>query len=53
MAKTQKELAFLRDLYIEDAWTHRFTELVDKHLKLDDSENLLYINAGTGNHAFA
>ena len=53
MAKTQKELAFLRDLYIEDAWTHRFTELVDKHLKLDESENLLYINAGTGNHSFA
>ena len=53
MAKTQKELAFLRDLYIEDAWTKRFTELVDKHLKLDESENLLYINAGTGNHAFA
>ncbi len=53
MAKTQKELAFLRDLYIEDAWTHRFTELVDKYLKLDESENLLYINAGTGNHAFA
>lgn len=53
MAKTQKELAFLRDLYIEDAWTHRFTELVDKHLKLDESENLLYLNAGTGNHAFA
>jgi len=53
MAKTQKELAFLRDLYIEDAWTRRFTELVDKHLKLDESENLLYLNAGTGNHAFA
>lgn len=53
MKKTQKELAFLRDLYIEDAWTQRFAELVDKHLKLDEAENLLYINAGTGGHAFA
>lgn len=53
MKKTQKELAFLRDLYIEDAWTHRFTDLVDKHLKIDEAENLLYLNAGTGGHAFA
>lgn len=51
--KTQKELAFLRDLYIEDAWTNRFTEHVDKHIKLDEAENLLYLNAGTGGHAFA
>lgn len=51
MAKTQKELAFLRDLYVQDDWTRRFTELVDKHIDLSDSENLLYINAGTGGHA--
>lgn len=51
MAKTQKELAFIRDLYIQDEWTRRFTELVDKHLDLSDSENLLYMNAGTGTHA--
>lgn len=50
MAKTQKELAFLRDL-IADEWTLSFTALVDKHLDLGDSENLLYINAGTGGHA--
>lgn len=53
MAKTQKELAFLRDLYIQDEWTRRFTDLVDKHMDLRDSENLLYINAGTGAHAMA
>jgi ubiquinone/menaquinone biosynthesis C-methylase UbiE len=53
MAKTEKELAFLRDLYINDAWTRRFTDLVDKHLKFSKEENLLYINAGTGDHAFA
>jgi len=53
MAKTEKELAFLRDLYINEAWTQRFTDLVDKHLKFSKEENLLYINAGTGSHAFA
>lgn len=53
MAKTQKELAFLRDLYIQDEWTRRFTDLVDKHMDLRDSENMLYINAGTGAHAMA
>lgn len=51
MTKTRKELAFLRDLYVQDDWTRRFTELVDKHIDLSDSENLLYINAGTGGHA--
>jgi ubiquinone/menaquinone biosynthesis C-methylase UbiE len=53
MAKTQKELAFLRDLYIQDEWTRRFTDLVDRHMDLRDSENMLYINAGTGGHALA
>src|SRR5436190_1909085 len=53
MTKTQKELAFLTDLSIANEWTQRFADLVDKHLDLDDSENLLYINAGTGSHAMA
>ena len=52
MAKTQKERAFLRDLYINAEWTKRFTDLVDKHVGLDDVENLLYLNAGTGEHCF-
>ena len=53
MPKTEKELAFLRDLYINDEWTKRFTDLVDKHLTFSKEENFLYINAGTGSHAFA
>lgn len=53
MAKTQKELAFLRDLAVDGEWTQRFADLVDKHLDLSDAENLLYINAGTGGHAIA
>ena len=54
MAKTEKELAFLRDLYISDEWTRRFTDLVDKHMEISkDDENFLYVNAGTGTHCFA
>ncbi len=53
MAKTQKELAFLRDLYVQDEWTRRFTDVVDKHIDLADSDNLVYLNAGTGSHALA
>ena len=51
MPKSPREIAFLRDLYIQEDWTKRFTGLVDKHIDLADSENLLYINAGTGGHA--
>lgn len=53
MAKTQKELAFLLDLSVAPDWTQRFADLVDKHLDLTDSDNLLYMNAGTGSHAMA
>lgn len=52
MTKTEKERAFLRDLYINDEWTSRFTDLIDKHVGLDGAENLLYLNAGTGAHCF-
>ncbi len=51
MSKTEKELAFLQDLYISPDWTARFTDLLGKDFKADEFENILYINAGTGNHA--
>lgn len=53
MAKTQKELAYLRDLYLREDWTQRFADLVDKHVDLSDAENALYLNAGTGAHAMS
>ena len=53
MSKTAKELAFLRDLYIETDWTERFTNLFDDNFKFTDEEKLLYVNAGAGNHALA
>ncbi len=51
MNKTKKELAFLRDLYVENDWTVRFAELFDKNFKFSDEKKILYVNAGTGNHA--
>jgi ubiquinone/menaquinone biosynthesis C-methylase UbiE len=53
MPKTERELAFLRDLVINDVWTKRFTDLLDKHARFKDAENILYINAGTGDHCIA
>lgn len=43
----------MRDLYITDDFTRRFTELADKHLDLRKSENVIYLNAGTATHCIA
>ena len=51
--KSQKELAFLHDLYIATDWGERFADLVDEHVKLPRSGRVLYIEAGTGSHALA
>jgi ubiquinone/menaquinone biosynthesis C-methylase UbiE len=51
--KSQKELAFLNDLYIATDWGERFAELVDAHVELPKEGRALYIEAGTGGHALA
>jgi len=51
MSKTEKELAFLRDLYVAPDWTERFTKIFDENFKFTKEKNILYVNAGTGNHA--
>ena len=51
--KTDKELAFLQDLFIAPDWGERFAELIDEHLKLPNEGKALYIAAGTGGHAMA
>jgi ubiquinone/menaquinone biosynthesis C-methylase UbiE len=51
--KTEKELAFLQDLYIATDWGERFAELVDEHVELPAEGRALYIEAGTGSHALA
>lgn len=53
MQKTAKELAYLRDLYLNDEWTRRFTELVDKNINFDNAGEILYLHAGTGAHPLA
>lgn len=53
MAKTERELAFVRDLDINETWTKRFTDLLDKHVGFKKAEKILYINADTGDHCIA
>jgi ubiquinone/menaquinone biosynthesis C-methylase UbiE len=51
--KTDKELAFLQDLFIAPDWGERFAELIDEHVKLPDEGKVLYAASGTGGHAIA
>jgi ubiquinone/menaquinone biosynthesis C-methylase UbiE len=51
--KTDKELAFLYDLYIAPDWGERFAELIDEHVQLPKRGRALYVAAGTGGHALA
>jgi ubiquinone/menaquinone biosynthesis C-methylase UbiE len=51
--KTDKELAFLQDLFIAPDWGERFAELIDEHVKLPEEGKVLYAAAGTGSHAIA
>ena len=53
MAKTERELAFVRDLDINETWTKRFTDLLDKHVGFKKADKILYMNAGTGDHCIA
>jgi len=53
LEKTEKELAYLKDLYIAPDWSERFAELFDENVKLIDEGKLLYVEAGTGGHALA
>jgi ubiquinone/menaquinone biosynthesis C-methylase UbiE len=51
--KSDKELAFLQDLYVATDWGERFAELVDEHLELPRKGRALYVASGTGGHALA
>jgi ubiquinone/menaquinone biosynthesis C-methylase UbiE len=52
-ARTQKELAFLHDLYVATDWGERFAELVDAHVEVPKEGRVLYVESGTGGHALA
>jgi ubiquinone/menaquinone biosynthesis C-methylase UbiE len=51
--KSQKELAFLQDLYVATDWGERFAALVDEHVEAPKEGRALYVAAGTGGHALA
>ncbi|HEX6185309.1 MAG TPA: class I SAM-dependent methyltransferase [Pyrinomonadaceae bacterium] len=51
--KSDKELAFLHDLYVATDWGERFAELVDRHVVLPKEGRALYVGSGTGGHALA
>ncbi|HJQ31508.1 MAG TPA: class I SAM-dependent methyltransferase [Pyrinomonadaceae bacterium] len=51
--KSEKELAFLHDLYVATDWGERFAELVDEHVELPKEGRALYVASGTGGHALA
>jgi ubiquinone/menaquinone biosynthesis C-methylase UbiE len=51
--KSDKELAFLRDLYVATDWGERFAEQVDEHVELPKKGRMLYVASGTGGHALA
>ena len=52
-AKSDKELAYLHDLYVALDWGERFAKLIDEHVKPPRRGRALYIAAGTGGHALA
>jgi ubiquinone/menaquinone biosynthesis C-methylase UbiE len=51
--KSDKELAFLHDLYVATDWGERFAELVNNHVELPKEGRALYVGSGTGGHALA
>ena len=51
--KSDKELAYLRDLYVATEWGERFASLLDEHIKLPKKGRVLYVAAGTGDHALS
>src|SRR4026207_961670 len=51
--KTNKELAYLHELFVATDWGERFAELIDEHVNLPKAGRALYVAAGTGGHAIA
>ena len=51
--KSEKELAFLQELYVATDWGERFAALMDEHVELPKKGRALYVGAGTGGHALA
>ena len=50
---SNKELAYLFDLYVAPDWGERFAALMDEHLTPPKKGRALYVGPGTGGHALA
>lgn len=51
--KTNKELAYLHELFVATDWSERFAELMDEQIKLPKEGRALYLAPGTGSQAIA
>lgn len=51
--KTNKELAYLHELFVATDWGERFAELIDEQIKLPKEGQALYLASGSGGHAIA
>lgn len=51
--KTNKELAFLHELFVATDWGERFAALIDEYVVLPKDGQALYVGSGTGSHAIA
>lgn len=51
--RTDKELAFLHDLYFAPDWGERFAALADEHVVPLQKGRILYVTTGTGGQALA
>lgn len=49
--RSDKELAYLHDLYVATDWGERFAEMIDEHVMLPKEGRALYVGSGTGGHA--
>lgn len=51
--KSDKEIAFLHDLFVATDWGERFAELIDENVVLPAKGRALYLGSGTGGHVIA
>ena len=51
--KSDKELAFLHDLFVAPDWGERFAQLIDEHVTVPSEGEALYVAAATGGHAMS
>ncbi|MDQ2937017.1 MAG: class I SAM-dependent methyltransferase [Acidobacteriota bacterium] len=51
--KTNKELAFLHELFVATDWGEKFAALIDEHVVLPKDGQALYVGSATGSHAIA